>query len=345
MITRLKRIYGFIVDMIIPYVTIMILMMFVWMFSMAMSINQEVLTSIYINILVITSVMYWIFKSEIFKGQTPFNKIFRLRFEYKKRWHLIIKNIIDLFTFPISFVTVLLINKSISEIILKTKCVDLDNGKEKDSYYSFEMFLVGMYTLSFLMGIFVFSNRISLREEFLISDLKYSETISSEIGEIEKLSFRRINIFGYRVKDGKYTIKTYITNKEHKKYKVDIYMDSETSWFVSFIIDGNKYDENIKEFNLDDYLKENETYITSFQDNNNDLIKIKEFRTTKEAINIAKDLFKKYFGESFDSENIEFYYDREKEAYLVIQYFDKSENVEKRIALLKTDGSILGIWE
>jgi len=290
--------------------------------------------------------VYQVFKSDFIKGQSIPQKMFRLKFNTKSKWQLRIKNIIDSFTFPISFITILFFNKSISERIMKIDCVDIDNRKEKDSYYIFEKFLIYFYCICFVLFLFIFSSRITMNKEKITDVLNNSKIITEKIGSVEKISYRDLKPFGNQTGKGEIIFKLKATNENGEKFIVDIYYNSEINWYSKFIIENKEYVAEPEHFDLNETLNKYQEIYNNFQEKYKDEFQATEISGREDVIEKADKLWESFFTEEpLAGLKYKVYYDKNNDCYMVYAYpADYNTVGGGRRLLIKADGEVIAIW-
>lgn len=313
-LVRLKRIYSFWIELI----ALLVITYFMFEFSIGALIGilgdyykANMISFIYLKpILRIIILLYFVFRNFI-GGHSVLQMMFGIKFEYKSKRQLILKNVIDLITLPISLLMVLIKNKSIGDYVCKVNVCEIENYGIKSSN-TFLYLMIGWFTVIPIFMFFAFSWRINKSEETFAFDLNNCQTIKDHIGVIKDFSFNDKILWTQYDKDGEYT-GAKVINEDNKVFKVKIYynVDDEISYLV---IDGKKYEYEIERFDFNEYKEKKSELFEEFDDE----IIVSEINNQKDALTSAREAYKtKYSKELSGYRAYEVFYDKENDVYMI----------------------------
>lgn len=340
MIIRLKRIYSYFIELL----AILVICFFAYQIigiGLFVIISDSFKTSKYmymyvLPILKMLVLIYLCFRN-IFKGQSILQMMFGIKYNYKNRKQLIFKNIIDLCILPISFLMVLIWNKSVGDFIFNISVVE-EMRTNKKSSNSFLYIMMAWFTIMPLILCIAFGWRVNKSEQRYRFRLNNTQTIKDNVGFIKDFSFNNKAFWTQYDKDGKYIGAT-IRNTDNKKFKIKIYCDSDDSAISYFVIDGQRYEYEIEYFNLNDYA----IFVEEFNEN----IKVNEINSEKDALEAAKAAYaiknskvmKNYVGYLL-------FYDKENKCYKI--NYESSINYDilggEYSIIVQEDGRVLAMW-
>lgn len=315
MIVRLKRIYSFWIE----FIMVSVITYFCFEFSIGILIGilgdhykASMIAFMYLKpILKIIALLYFVFRNYI-GGHSVLQIMFGIKFEYRGKGQLILKNIIDLITLPISLITILIKNKSIGDYVCKIDVCEIENYGIKSGNV-FLYFMIVWFTAIPILLFFSFGWRINKSEEYFAFNLNNCQTVKDHIGVIRDFSFDDKILWVQYDKDGKYT-GAKVKNEDNKVFKIKIYNNIEDNEISYLVIDGEKYDYEIEKFDLNEYKGEKLELFENFVDE----IMVSEIKSQKDAITSANEAYKsKYSKELSGYDAYEIFYDKENSVYMI----------------------------
>lgn len=339
MIVKLKRIYSYFIELL----AIIVICYFIYVIlgmGLFFIISDSFKTSKYmymyeIPVLGILVGLYLCFRN-VFNGQSVMQMMFGIKYKYKNKKQLIFKNIIDLCLLPISFLTVLIWNKSVGDLVFNISVVE-EIKTDKKSSNVFMTIMMIWFTVIPLFLILAFSWRVNKSELELEFKLNNTQTIKENIGFIESFSFNNKIFWSQYDKEGEYIGAT-VKNKDNIKIKIKIYLDTDGA--ISYlVIDGQRYEYEIEHFDLKDY----KTIVDEFGEE----IKVTEIKNEKESYNAANEACKiKNLKKEANYKNYKILYDKEQHCYLI--RLVKSINYDtmggEYNTIIQEDGHVLAMW-
>ncbi len=344
MIIKFKRIYSFWIELLLMMVICLFARDFFNMFIYSVVSNSykaSAYTYMFVRPLLLFIILIYLVLRNIFNGQSIFQMMFGIKCDYKTKKQLILKNIIDLITLPISFLMILFLNKSIGDYVCKVEISEIENSN-KNSSNVFLYIVMVWFTVLPLLFCLAFDWRVSKSERELRFQLNNTQTIKDNIGFIEKFSFSdKISWIQYD-KDGKY-IEARLKNENNQKYNVKLYYNIEDNKFSYFVINGKKYDYEIERFNLNVYKDNHNELFQEFDDN----INVSEITEELSAFKAAREAYDiKYSKDSFNYVGYELFYDQDTDCYMV--HYVRSINYDVLggdcTIIIESSGKVLLIW-
>lgn len=313
---KLKRIYSFWIELL----ALLVITYFIFEFTIGGLIlvlrnyhKANMIAFMYIKpILGILILLYFILRN-IIGGHSILQAIFKIKYEFSTKKQLILKNIIDLVTLPISLLLVLIKNKTIGDYICKVNVCETEPKDTKNTNYIL-FFMIIWFTIIPILLFFTFSWRINKSEESLAFKLNNSQTIKDHIGTIKYFSFADKIFWSQYDKNGEYT-EAKVKNDKGQKFKIKIYHNSDDSNVIDYlIINGEKYTYEIELFDFNKYKDNN---LDQFKEFNDEII-VSEIKNQKDVITSSKEAYKsKYSKELSGYHNYELFYDKENDVYMI----------------------------
>lgn len=313
MLLKLKRIYSYYVELL----AISVICFFgyevisgIALASTNFSNTTSMIMYMYIKWIFLGIIITYSILRNIIGGQSILQKIFGIKHEYKNKKSLILKNILDLITLPITLITVLIYNKSIGDIITNTSIIEASSNKSINPLIYFIMIWFTVIPLILIMAV---NWRINKTSDEFIYHLNNIQTIKDNVGIIEKFTLDDKLFWSGYDKDGQF-IGAKIINEENQKYKIKIYLGEESNTYSHFIINGERYEYEIEKFSFEEFKSTHEEELNSY----NDEIEVSKINNEREASSSAREAYRiKYPDKPFNYRGNLIYYDEVYDYYMI----------------------------